>query len=98
MDVGKVLRNVRTTGLIYIYKWIDITTHTRIVVFNSPLVQLELLDRVDVGDEGFEGLGVRLEELEEGDHAHGLHLGGQSRPAAAQTRLLVPRQLPFALG
>ena len=75
----------------------DTTTRTRIAVFNSPLIQLELLDGVDVGDEGLEGLGVRLEELEEGDHAHGLHLGGQRRPAAAQTRLLLTRQLPFAL-
>jgi hypothetical protein len=36
-----------------------------------PLVQLDLLDRVDVWQERFQRFRMSLEEVEEGDGAHG---------------------------
>ena len=47
---------------------------------NLPLIQLLLLDGVDVGQERLHRFRVGLEEVEEGDDAHRLHVAVQLRP------------------
>ncbi len=44
---------------------------TRLKGLNAPLVQLDLADRVDVRQEGFQRFRMSLEEVEEGDGANG---------------------------
>jgi len=39
-----------------------------------PFIQFFFFDRVDVRQKGFHRFRMSLEEVEEGDHAHGLHV------------------------
>ncbi len=62
-----------------------------------PLVEFNLLQRLDVRNEGLERLRVGLEQLEEGDHADGLEVPLDDGPAGADRFLLLLRQHPVNL-
>ena len=61
---------------------------------NLSLIEFDFFDGVNILDEGPEGFRMSLEEVEEGDDAHGLQARAEDRPIVPQHPLLLFAHLP----